>query len=356
MQPSLSTSHQSPNFIYEPAELVVMITDARALQPEFVPGELHHREGEVDALTTSLDAIVDGESGRHSFIFGPSGTGKTVLAQYAVNLLEREAFDVATAYVNCITNSTPTSMLYELTTSAGLAADLRRQGHGPARFVDRIKDADRQVVAILDEVDILTEYRVLASLADIPNLTLLMVCVDEHALFSAFEEPIRSRFSSHRTITLTRYSTVELTSILKGRVRHGLESGVIHDAEIEYIADLAAGDARAAIAILRSAVESIRAGEADAPVSVDLIDASQEDAREDIRRRKIRELDTEKRLLYDIVLENPEISAGDLREKYERRSVNHVADSTRRRYLSRLEEYDLIEGVGRGRGKRYQAL
>lgn len=334
-----------------------MIEDARVLRPEFVPGELHHREGEIDVLTAALEPIADGVPGSDTFIFGPTGTGKTVLSRHAVDLLERETLaDVADAYVNCISTSTPTSMLYELATDAGLAADLRRQGHGPDRFIDRIENADRQVVAVLDEVAVLTDYSVLASLAEIENLTPIMVCIDEHELFASFNESVRSRFSAHRTITLDRYSVPELTSILKGRVNHGLESGVIHDDEIEFIADRAVGDARVGIALLRLAVEAVRAGRADTPITTDLIDDVADDAHEDIRQRKVRELDTEKRLLYDIVLNNAGIKAGDLREKYEARSVSPVSDSTRRKYLSRLDEYDLIDSWGRGRGTRYEAL
>ncbi len=57
-----------------------MITDARVLQPEFVPSDVKHRSAEVSHLSDTLRPIVDGERATNSLLYGPSGAGKTCIA------------------------------------------------------------------------------------------------------------------------------------------------------------------------------------------------------------------------------------------------------------------------------------
>jgi Cdc6-like AAA superfamily ATPase len=58
-----------------------MIADARPLQPEFVPGDVRHRDGEIDALTSGLQPIAAGRKTEPVLLYGPSGTGKTCIAR-----------------------------------------------------------------------------------------------------------------------------------------------------------------------------------------------------------------------------------------------------------------------------------
>ncbi|MXR20325.1 Cdc6/Cdc18 family protein [Halobacterium bonnevillei] len=329
-----------------------MITDARALQPDFVPTELHHREGEIDALTTTLRPIADGFKGDDAFIFGPSGAGKTTIARYVVDLLQQENLDTTTGYVNAMSNSTRADALYALVRDAGLAYDLRKEGSHASRFLSRIKDVDGQFIAIVDEVHVLEDYDTLQSLWELPNVTLLMVCLDEEELFAEFDQQLQSRFGSARKVRLDRYGTDEMTSILRGRVKAGLRPGTIDEATLAYIADLAAGDARAGIALLRSAVDRALVDERD-EITQALVDETEADARADMEAHRVRELDTDKRLLYELVQEAGELGAGTLHARYEDRAQDPVARSTRRKYLGRLSEYGLIDERGAGRGKQY---
>ncbi|WP_232702198.1 Cdc6/Cdc18 family protein [Halobacterium wangiae] len=330
-----------------------MITDARALQPDFVPQELHHREGEIDALTTTLRPVADGFAGEDAFIFGPSGTGKTTIAHYVVDLLQQENLDTTTAYVNAMSNSTRADALYALARDAEVAYDIRKEGSHASRFLDRIGDIDGQFIAIVDEVHVLEDYSTLQALWEEPNVTLLLVCLDEEALFAEFDQQLQSRFGGARKVHLDRYTVAEMTAILQGRVNAGLRPGVIREEALEHIADLAAGDARAGIALLRSAVEQAVADGRE-EITQALVADVEVDARADMRAHRVRELDTDKRLLYEIVREAGELDAGTLHARYEDRAQDPVARSTRRKYLGRLSEYELVYSDGVGRGKHYR--
>lgn len=329
-----------------------MITDARALQPEYVPGELYHRDGEIDAMTSALRPLTDGFSGTDVFVFGPSGTGKTTLARHVVELLQQETLATTTGYVNAMSNSTHADALHALARDAGVAHDLRREGTAASVFLDRLRQVDGQAIAILDEVHVLEDYRTLQALWEVDNVTLVMICLEQERLFAEFDEQLRSRMMYARTVDLDRYSVDEMTSILRGRVKAGLQPGVIHEETLRYIADLAAGDARRGIAILRASVE-LATSEGIETLSREVVDEAKGAARDSVRQSRVRQLDTDKRLLYELVRDAGRLDGGTLHERYEAEAQDPVARSTRRKYLSRLEEYELVESVGEGRGKEY---
>ncbi|SDY35509.1 orc1/cdc6 family replication initiation protein [Halobellus clavatus] len=66
-----------------------MIRDARALRDEFVPQELQHRNSEIDHLSSCPRPIEEDVKGDHVLITSPSGAGKTTLAKYVCQQLER---------------------------------------------------------------------------------------------------------------------------------------------------------------------------------------------------------------------------------------------------------------------------
>ena len=54
-----------------------MITDARVLQPEFIPQEVKHRDGEVNNFSAEVLPLIDGVPTDPAFLYGLSGVGKT---------------------------------------------------------------------------------------------------------------------------------------------------------------------------------------------------------------------------------------------------------------------------------------
>jgi len=76
--PKIRKSHAS---IYPPLTSVSTaeptITDARVLQPEFIPREVQHRDAEVNYLSSVLAPITDGRRADPALLYGPSGVGKT---------------------------------------------------------------------------------------------------------------------------------------------------------------------------------------------------------------------------------------------------------------------------------------
>lgn len=330
-----------------------MITDARALRKSYVPQELYHRDGQIDHLSSALRPITDGDQAEDAFIFGPAGTGKTTIAKYVLGELEREALDVEWGYVNCISEASKAAVLHELVRDAGCGADLRREGTPTSTFLDRLRGLDGQFVAVLDEVHVLDDMDTLLALYELDNLSMVLITLDEDRLFAEFDPRVESRLRGAPKITLDRYREREMVDILKGRVEAGLAPGSISKETIMHIADLAAGDARYAITLLRRAAKHVTEQDGDT-ITVDVVERVTSEAEQDIRGSRVRNLSTHKRLLYDIIKAAGDIGASDLHAMYEARANDPKSKSARRRYLSSLADYDLITSSGNGRGKKYE--
>lgn len=333
-----------------------MITDARALQDGYIPHDLRHRDGQIDALASSLQPMARGLTGEDVFIFGPSGSGKTTLAKYVAEQLEQETLTLRSGYVNCISDPTPTAVLSTLVRDAGLGAR-RPDGTPRGYYLDLLRDGlgpEDQLLAIIDECDVLADFEVLRALYAIEGVTIVAISISEDDLFSAadLQSQTRSRLRSFEVLRLNLYSHGELVDILDYRVEHGLDRTRIDDDVVGYIADLAGGNARDGIALLRRAARLARTDGCD--ITLDLVDDVRADARADIRKQRVRSLGTHQRTLYEIVREAGEIQASDLHAKYERRVQDPRSKRRRRHYLDALERYELIEQRGQGRAVTYR--
>ena len=329
-----------------------MITDARALRPEYVPRDLHHRDGQINHLSSILAPSSLGRT-EDICLFGPSGVGKTTIAKFVLGQLEREMLDLQWGYVNCMSDNSASAVLHTFAREVGIGADLRREGTPRSVVIDRLRSQDEQFIAVLDEVAVLDEETLLA-LYEVPNVSLICITTQEDRWMTSLGQAATSRMHSAATVRLDKYSHTELVDILDARVVHGLVSSRVADGAVEYIADMAAGDARAGIALLRRAAVHVEENDTRELTSA-IVDAISEDARRDVLKGRILALGTHQRLLWQIIDEAGELDAGTLHARYEARANSPKSKSSRRRYLEHLEHYELIESAGSTRDRRYRS-
>ncbi|WP_135306381.1 Cdc6/Cdc18 family protein [Haloarcula amylovorans] len=331
-----------------------MITDARALRYGFVPRDLDHRDGQIDYLSSLFDPLTHGEPGESVCIHGPTGAGKTTLAKFTVEHLRSKALGVRWGYVNCMSDSTSAAALYQIVRSAGLGVDLKREGTATSAALDYLRDADDQVVVVLDEVDVLDDERTLISLWEIPNVTLLCITLKQAEWLAELDPRAESRLRCVDSLKLDKYSQEELVDILDSRVSHGLIRDRVDPNALTKIADLAAGNARHAIALLRRSARQAEQNGCELTASV--VSENIEGIEADMRAHRERYWGTHKLALLDIIRDADEVDVSTLHNRYEAAVQSPKAKSTRRKYLAFLKRYDAIESDGNGPATVYRSL
>jgi cell division control protein 6 len=329
-----------------------MILDRRALDPDIQPETLVRRDQELNALASAVNP--SDVHYRVTFLFGPSGAGKTTVAKFALEQAERELFDVRTGYLPCAREK-----------RAGVLRGLVRDvignhavypSRGAAELLEELRSVDDHLLLVLDELDQLAEKEVLEDLYNLPNSILICIANREEELFSELQqhERLYSRLSGHETITFDRYSHADLVAILERRVDRGLQDGAITDESIEAIANAANGDARRAIAILGASARAAT----DAGVNVitpDIVDANITEAVSNLRDRRLEELSGGILEVYEVIeAADGAIAPGCIYERYCERVDDPVTRRTMSTYLGKLEDYDLVESSGQTVRKRYE--
>ncbi|WP_336037701.1 Cdc6/Cdc18 family protein [Halobacterium yunchengense] len=332
-----------------------MITDARVLQPEFIPREVQHRDAEINYLSSVLNPITHGERADPALLHGPSGVGKTCIAQFLVERLREEVVDLNYQYVNCWEDHSRFKTLYRLLDGIDRTVDIHRQSTPKDVLLERLRDSgDTPYVVILDEVDQLEDKSLLYDLYRIPHFTMILISNDEDDLFVSADDRLRSRLTDCERIHFRPYHESELVAILSDRVRWGLTDDVIDTSRLELIAANAGGDARVAIGILRRAARKARTSPAD-KITADIIEDETPEAKAEIKQRTVDRLTSDQQLLYDIITEHKEIPPQDLYDAYCKRADDPKTKRMVRNYLSKLEHYNLITSEGNTKARIYRA-
>ncbi len=333
-----------------------MIENARVLQEDFVPKDVEHRHGEIDRLSAALEPLLDGEEAETPLVIGPTGAGKTCVARYTVERLRERLLDVRTTYVNCWRNHTRFRTCYELLAAVGRTADVHRQSTPHDTLLQRLRERNsRPIVAILDEVDQLDEPDLLYELLEIGHLHPILVANRETDFLVGLDDRVESRLRGSPRIRFERYSLDQLVAILESRVEKGFEPGSVPAEHLETIADAAAGDARVAIRVLRSAARLAEA-DGETTITADHVREAIPEARQSIKQRTVDALTRHQKVLYEIVGEAGEIAPGELYESYQGRVDEPKSKRTVRKYMSKMDQYNLIRSLGEKRGRTYEIV
>lgn len=321
------------------------------LHRDYIPNELPHRDGHIQSLRNSLARIPNPEEHELIALYGPAGSGKTTVARYVAQRFDDEYPELTVGYVDCVTCGNETTVLHEL---------LKQTGHlpkssGPKERYDylaRIRDATDPILLIIDELDFLEDPSVIHALYGTYGVWVILIGIDEYDVLQGINSGTRSRLQSAHHIRLSKYTNQQLADILWDRINLGLRHDLVSQSVVREIANRARGDAHYAISLLRECVNQLDPNRPE-EITVEHVDEVQEKVSLDIRQRYEEQLATHPRILYTIIKEEEEISSGDLKREYETRVSEARSNRMRQKYLERLEQYNLIEKTGSGRGTVY---
>lgn len=183
-----------------------MLTDAGVFDEQYQPERPLHRKVELDAVVHGLD-----KGG--VILHGPSGVGKTTLAQHALDVLAEER-GVPTARVKCLGATTATVLRTVLRAFPGPdpAANTPQEDLS-LRLYERV---DEPAVVALDEAAHVHGLDTLERLLDVPELSVVVICHGPDEWLAAANRATRERFCGTE-VGLDRFAVDELADILAAR-------------------------------------------------------------------------------------------------------------------------------------------
>jgi len=343
-----------------------LFKDKQILQSNYSPEDIPHRDKQIEHIASILAPSLLGQRTSNLFIYGKTGTGKTLSVQHVANELSRRVKDskvLRIEYLNCKLKKvadTEYRILAELIKKLG--------GSVPAtglptdqvylKFLEILENSEEKIfILILDEIDQAVKkisdeflYNLTRLNSELSKIQINVVGISNDLRFlDMIDQRVRSSLSEEE-IVFPPYNAIQLQDILRKRSNEAFKKGVVTDGVIAKCAAFAArehGDARRALDLLRVAGE-IAEREASSKIDIKHIDM----ANDKIERDKILDIIETEPKQFQLVLfsifeliknTNENIFTGDIYSYYTELCKNVNSDTlTQRRVSDILAEFDML--------------
>lgn len=247
-----------------------MFKDKGALQSNFSPKTIMHREGELDQTAKILAPTLRLNKPSNLFVYGKTGTGKTLcinhITQELAALAKKNNIALKIIYINCKLKKV-TDTEYRLV--AQIARELGKEipitglptDEVYKTFYDTIDESKQLLLLVLDEIDYLVKkigdgllYNLTRINAELKNSQISIIGISNDLIFADNLDPRVKSSLSEEELIFPPYNALQIRDILRERAALAFNEGTIADGVIEKCAAYAArehGDARRALELLR---------------------------------------------------------------------------------------------------------
>ena len=358
----------------------------RTLQANYTPEVIRHRESEIKQIASILAPSLRLEKPSNLFLYGVTGTGKTLSVKYVVSQLLEKAktggFNLRIIYINCKLKKvadTEYRILAELLSAlgkkvpeTGLPTDsLYKQ------FIEIVNEEDQLLILVLDEIDQAVDkigdsllYNLTRLDSSLKGSQISLVGISNRLTFVDTLDPRVKSSLSEEQILFHPYDAVQLKDILTQRSTEAFKEGVIGNGVLDKCAAYAAsehGDARRALDLLRVAGE-IAEREGGNVLEMKHIDQSEQKIEKDSVLDIVKSQPKQFQLTLLSIIENARnyngtaFYTGDVFEKYSSFCQEARAKQiTQRRISDIIGEFDMLglittKVISRGRGGKTREI
>ena len=229
--------------------------DTIALDVDFVPGIIKHRENEQHYIATCIKPLLQKRSGKNLFITGSPGIGKTVAVKHVLQELKKEYGTVATIYVNCWKKETAHKIALEMCDQLDFKFVHNKDTTDLFREIAKILNKKAAVI-VLDEADkIVGDELYYTLMEDIYQKSIIFI-TNAKDWAAKLDSRVRSRLMLDM-LEFKRYTYEETLDILRERVHYAFAPGVFNDDALSSIAQRAfdIGDLRVGLFLLKESGE-----------------------------------------------------------------------------------------------------
>ena len=342
-----------------------LFLDKKILQSNYTPESIIHREDQIKIIAKILSPCLRLEKPSNLFVYGKTGTGKTLTIQHTTNQIEQIAAEkkipIKIIYLNC-------KLKKIADTEYRLIAELGREFGKPIPptglptdevykiFFKAMDEKNQVILLILDEIDQLVQkvggellYNLTRINSELKNAQLSILGISNDINFTSILDSRIKSCLSEEEIVFPTYNALQIQDILRQRAKKAFKPGVLEPGVIEKCAAHAArehGDARRALEFLRVAGE-IAERENSEKVSMSHIDLAQDKIEHDkIIDLVMTQPKQFQATLYSIIIsQNKEqkIYTGDIYASYKKIcSKSGLRPLTQRRLSDIIAEFDML--------------
>jgi len=375
--------------IFDSFDKNLIFKDKSILQSNYQPQEIPHRQDEIKQIASILAPVLRGEKTSNLFLYGNTGTGKTLSIFKVQEALEKRMqrgmgsdFELKIKYLNC-------KLKQVADTEYRILAEIIRQlgGEVPAtglptqavygKFIEIIESKKQLIVLILDEVDQLVKkisnnflYNLTRLNSELSNSQISLVGISNDLTFLDNVDPRVKSSLSEEEIVFAPYNAIQIQDILMKRVENSFKEGALDGGVVSKCAAYAAresGDARRALDLLRVAAE-LAEREGSSKVLIKHID----EAKHKIERDKILDVITSHPKQFQIVLNSIvflseekkgySFFTGEVYNNYQNFCKKYKIEAlTQRRVGDIIQEFDMlgiinVRVISKGRGGRMREI
>ncbi len=248
--------------------------DKKTLMPSYIPEEILYREEQLQEVANVLAPVLRLEKPSNLFIYGKTGTGKTISIKHIIFSMSKVAVQnglpLKCIYLNCKLKrvaDTEYRLIAQLIKefgqeipSTGLPTD------EVYNIFYKLLDREKQIVLlVLDEIDQLTKkigdeilYNLTRINVELQKSQICLVGISNNLVFTENLDPRIKSSLSEEELIFSPYNALQIQDILRKRAAKTFKPEVLQPGVIEKCAAYSArdhGDARRAIDLLRIAGE-----------------------------------------------------------------------------------------------------
>jgi len=246
----------------------------KVLQSSYIPGEISHRDEQIAQIAQILAPALKLEKPSNLFVYGKTGTGKTLVSRYVAeqmeNISKEKGLPLQIFYLNCKLKKiadTEYRLIAELARFFGKAVPPTGLPTDEVYniFFQALDAEEKIIILILDEIDQLVKkagdeiiYNLTRINSELKKSQLSIIGISNDLMFANNLDPRVKSSLSEEEIVFPPYNAMQIQDILKKRAAKAFKQEIIEDGVLQKCAAYAArehGDARRALELLRVAGE-----------------------------------------------------------------------------------------------------
>ncbi|MBN2095424.1 MAG: orc1/cdc6 family replication initiation protein [Candidatus Aenigmarchaeota archaeon] len=241
------------------------------LTHNYIPEQILHRDEQISAIARILAPALRLDQPSNIFVFGTTGTGKSVAIKYIYNeLMHTSQSNLMAIYVNCklrtVSDTEYRLLSYILKEFGYKVPDTGLPTEVLYNKLFEIIDSKPQIILLaLDELDALINkigdgvlYNLTRANTELKNAKISIVGISNNLSFTDYIDPRVKSSLSVEEVIFPPYNALQLKDILMTRASAAMVEGSFSEAVVGRCAALAAqeqGDARRALDLFRVASE-----------------------------------------------------------------------------------------------------